>query len=395
MYRLLPLALLAGAVVSASANAQETQDKGEFEVYGHVMLDAIQDFNRVDPDWNATLRASKIPTTDGAYGADGETILSARQSALGVRADVPMSGDTLSTVFEFDLFGVGDDAGQTTMRVRHAYGKWGKWLAGQTNTLFMDNALFPNVIDYWGPSGMTYIRNPQLRYSPLQGDTTLAFALEQPGYDIDTGVLGRLGLAGGVQAQKKLPDLTAQFNSQTRWGHWQLAGIVREIAYDSAGTPDNEPKGSDMGWGVSLSGNVKLPAGTLRLQLVQGEGIAAYMNDGGMDMAPATGSAANPISANAVPIYGVVGYYEHSWNRQWSSAIGYGITEVDNQNLQTGDAFNKGEYASLNLLHTPNEKILVGGELLWGQRTDKDGDSGSDVRVQVSVKYKFSSKDFF
>jgi hypothetical protein len=32
------------------------------ELYGFAQLDAIQDFNRVNPDWDATLRPSRIPT---------------------------------------------------------------------------------------------------------------------------------------------------------------------------------------------------------------------------------------------------------------------------------------------------------------------------------------------
>ncbi len=40
--------------------------------------------------------------------------------------------------------------GQTTIRLRHAYGELGQFLAGQTNSLFMDIDVFPNTIDYWG-----------------------------------------------------------------------------------------------------------------------------------------------------------------------------------------------------------------------------------------------------
>ncbi len=53
-----------------------------FEVYGFAQLDAIQDFNRVNPAWNATLRPSRIPTTEGQYGSDGQTVLSVRQSLM-------------------------------------------------------------------------------------------------------------------------------------------------------------------------------------------------------------------------------------------------------------------------------------------------------------------------
>jgi hypothetical protein len=42
------------------AQAQD-KDKPRLEIYGFIQADLIQDFNRVDPAWNATLRPSRIP----------------------------------------------------------------------------------------------------------------------------------------------------------------------------------------------------------------------------------------------------------------------------------------------------------------------------------------------
>jgi hypothetical protein len=50
------------------------------ELYGFVQLDAIQDFKRVDGDWDATLRPSRIPSEEGAFGGDGQSVFSVRQS---------------------------------------------------------------------------------------------------------------------------------------------------------------------------------------------------------------------------------------------------------------------------------------------------------------------------
>src|SRR5262245_28116886 len=138
-----------------------------FELYGFVQLDAIQDFKRVNGDWDATLRPSRIPTTEGEFGGDGQTVFSVRQSRLGAKATGMLAGKPYEAKFEFDLFGTGVDAGQTTFRVRHMYGKWGPILVGQTNTLWMDADIFPNVVDYWGPPGMVFVRNPQIRYTFL------------------------------------------------------------------------------------------------------------------------------------------------------------------------------------------------------------------------------------
>ena len=35
----------------------------------------------------------------------------------------------------------------------------------------MDIDVFPNSIEYWGPNGMVFFRNVQVRWMPIQGDT--------------------------------------------------------------------------------------------------------------------------------------------------------------------------------------------------------------------------------
>ena len=126
------------------------------EVYGFVRADAIYDFKRVDPDWNDTLRVSTIPTKSGTYGNDGESIFSVRQSRLGVKGDY---GPDVTYLLEAELFGVGGDQGQTTLRLRHAWGTYKNFGLGQTWSNFMDPGVFPNTIDYWGPTGMVFYRN--------------------------------------------------------------------------------------------------------------------------------------------------------------------------------------------------------------------------------------------
>jgi len=233
------LALAAAAILTAAAfGAPGTfaqEDTPRVEVYGFVQADYIQDFNRVDPAWQDTLRPSKIPTVDGLFGDDGQAIIGARQSRLGVLMNFPTTNKTVFTKFEFDMFGVGVDAGQTTIRLRHAYGEWGQWLAGQTNTLFMDASIFPNVIDYWGPAGMVFYRTPQIRWTPIKkDDATFSVAVEKPGNDIDGGVIREFDpdLAANIHGSQKMPDLTAQYHMKQSWGHLQIAGILRKVAYD-------------------------------------------------------------------------------------------------------------------------------------------------------------------
>ena len=387
-------ALIMGALTVQAAA------KPSITLYGAVQLDYIYDVHRVDPVWEDALRPSKIPTTEGLFGSNGQSLFSVKQSRLGVKGDIPV-GRGLSDIdfkFEFDMFGVGADAGKTTIRLRHAYAQWGELLAGQTNSVFMDGDTFPNVIDYWGPTGMVYLRNPQIRWTPYRTDRSdFAIALEKPGDDIDIGNIRVLApeLGNNIQNDEKWPDLTAHYHIRSDWGHVQLAGILREVAYDTANTLDNKPKGSRLGWGINASGHVNIfDQDKLIGSVVYGEGIASYMNDGGTDLAPkiVTSPGVPPrIGPTALPILGVMAYVEHRWDDHWTTSGGYSMTKVDNSSLQSVNAYKRGEYASINLLYTPIKSVLIGAEFMWGKRVDFNAASGNDPRIQLSAKYDFSA----
>jgi hypothetical protein len=376
----------------------------KFEIYGFAQADYIHDFDRVDNSWDSALRPSKIPTTKGQFGANGQDITSVKQSRFGVQASQPVGGKDLFVKFEFDLFGTGVDAGQTTFRLRHIYGTWGPLLAGQTNSLFMDGDTFPNTIEYWGPIGMVFLRNPQVRYTWNAGTHhRLAVAIEKPGNDIDPGDIRVVdpALGSALQASEELPDITAQYRYTGDWGHVQLAGIMRRVGFETIGTVDNEPKNHKFGWGVNLTSNIKVfDKDVIHLAAVYGEGIASYMNDGGTDLGPKGRAVILPngqitgLRPDVVPTLGLMAYYDHAWNDRWSSSIGWSQHQQYNLSFQSPTAFQSGQYASLNLLWTPAPRIMMGGEFLWGLREDNDGNKGEDTRIQLSFKYAFSSDDF-
>ena len=390
------------ALLSAGAAATSQAADGEksFEVFGFAQVDAIYDFGRMNPDWDDAYRPSKIANPEGIYGSDGQASVSVKQSRFGVKGTMPTAEghDPIKFEFSFDLFGVGSDAGQTTFRLRHAYGEWGSLLVGQTNSIFMDIDVFPNTIDYWGPDGMVFWRNVQIRWTPWRTEhSSFAIGIEEPSNDVDTGQIREIDptLGEDIQSDEKLPNLVAHWRTSGDWGHVQVAGILRDLGYDTKGTQNNKPKGSVTGWGANLSGTINtIGRDKILWQYVYGNGIAAYMNDGGMDLAPqgALPSATDPdgnAHAEAVPLTGIVAYYDHYWNDKFSSSIGYSTTYVDNTNWQTPDTYKKGQYTSVNLLYYPVPNVLIGGEVLWGDLELKDGSTQDDTRVQFSVKYSW------
>jgi len=384
------------AIAGFTAVSNPAHADTSMKIYGFAEADYIYDSKRVDPSWESAFRPSKIAVPEGEFGSNGQSDVSVKQSRFGVSGSHPTDtsfGD-VSFKFEFDLFGVGADEGQTTFRLRHAYGEWGPLLAGQTHSLFMDIDVFPNVIDYWGPAGLVFLRTPQLRYTPYRTEhAQFAIAVERPGNDIDPGTIRTVDpdLGANIESDEKMPDFTAHYLYNDDWGHAQLAGILRRVGYDTLSTPSNAPKGAQVGWGINASGHLNLfKKDKLIGQVVYGNGIASYMNDGGVDLAAQADQSG--IRPRAVPLTGVVAYYDRAWNSCLTSAFGYSFTQVDNANLQEPSAFRKGQYASMNLLWTPTDDILIGGEMLWGKRTDFNRESGDDIRFQFSVKYSWGKK---
>jgi hypothetical protein len=382
-------ALLVATLLPAAAIAAEPS-KPSFEIYGFGMVDYIQDFKRMPGDWDATLRPTKIPVPE--LGNDGQAILSARQSRLGVRGSVPAGGYDLKGRVEFDFFGRGgasgraDAAGQDTIRLRRAYGEWGPILGGLTDSLFMDDDYWPNIVDYWGPAGMVFYRNVQIRFTHVAGIHSFAFAIERPGADLQAYPEDLPDLA----ADNKLPDFTARYRLTQKWGYVQLSGILRKLGYNAqAGIT----QGSVVGWGLNASSTWRVLPDKVHLLLAVagGQGVENYWNDATPDVA-AGGTLANP-RAEAVPVLGISAYADVYWTPLFTSSVGYSTTRIENTSLQPTDAFKTGQYASANLLVHPVANFFAGPEFLWGQRTNSNGETGHDYRLQISFKYAFSSKD--
>jgi hypothetical protein len=394
MRRTLGSALTLLSVFAVSATAED--QKASFEIYGQVMTDVGYNTRQIDPLWFDVIRTTKLPAFENEFGPDGEVSFSVRQSRFGTRASVPIEDRQFITVLEWDLYGIGDQAGQTTLNLRLAYGSLGAFRAGLDYGPFMDLDVFPNTIEYWGPPGLAFLNNIMVRWMPIRGPSRFSIALEAPGASGDGGEFTDALELDGIHARNKYPALSAEYRFGRPWGHVEIAGLLRQIAWVDLGTDPVDLSGEDLGWGVNLSSVVRLgDKRTARGQIVMGEGIQNYMLDPSVDVGihrdPAAPGAIGPDDAKAIGVIGVSLFYDHRWNERFSSTTGFSLQDNDNLAGQLDSAFARGTYALLNLLHYPAPSVMYGVELQYGKRENfADGWSSEVYRVQFSFRYSFS-----
>ena len=127
-----PLSLRAQDNPPAATAPAGAGQKAHLDIYGAAMLDTGYNFKQIDPDWFDVVRPTKLPSSKDQFGTNGNWFAGVRQSRLGFKGYIPTQLGELKTIFEFEMFGTGVDAGQTTFRLRHAWGELGKFGGGQT-----------------------------------------------------------------------------------------------------------------------------------------------------------------------------------------------------------------------------------------------------------------------
>ena len=378
---------------------QDGEKKGEstFTIYGFAMLDMGYQFKQADPNWFDTVRPVKLPAFRDQFAPNGNWYSSVRQTRFGAKSTTPTKYGELKTIFEFELFGTGADAGQTTFRLRHAWGELGQFGAGQYWSTFVDPDVFPNTNEYWGPNGIAWYRNVQFRWMPFKGKNSLSIAAERPGASADLGkAADRIELVG-VKPRFPVPDLTANVRFDRDWGHFQASGVLRRISWVDTNNDAFDLGGSATGAGIGLTSGINIgKKNVAKLSFVYGNGIENYMNDAPVDVGIERTNSTNPrtpIKGVALPVTGVMAYLDHTWSKKFTSSIGYSMLNISNSDGQAADAFRRGHYASGNILFYPVDKAMVGAEVIWGRRENfLDGFSSEDVHLQFSFKYNFNKE---
>lgn len=350
------------------------------KIGGYFKTDSMFDLKQAgNPDEFVT---SSIPVPQ-VHGIRNNNV-SIRPTRLSLDFRIPSTklGEVRFYV-EGDFFG----STSTTPRLRHAYAQAGNLLIGQTFTNFMDPDASPDTLDFEGPNGLVYVRNPQVRYGfALNGHTTLYISAEKPSSDVVF----------------KTPQFSAQPNSpapdgivRIRWeferGHLQAATVFRDIA---AFLPSGQ-QGSVFGWGVNGSAFLKtFGRDNLIIEGTYGHGVSRYIQDtSGLGIDAEVADNANP-HLKAIPAIAGEGGYQHYWTKSLRSNLVYGYAAVQNTNFVqpkgvTFNPFNHSNYAATNVIWNAYGSLNLGAEFLYGGQVLKNGAFAYAPRIQFSAKYSF------
>ena len=334
-----------------------------FTLGGYLKLDLIHDFN---PNTNPDAFSPRNIPVDGSEGTN--TVIYAKQSRLSLGMEGPVDGRQLKLYVEGDFFGTGN-----AFRLRHAYGRYGVLLAGQTWTTVFDELSIPSTIDFEAPVAAPFIRQGMVRITTTPSkNSELAFAVEES----DPEVVNLTGTAGAVE--KVVPDLTARYRLRFNRGHVMLAGFVGQTRFR---TDEDATNDVTIG-GVFLSTRLRLfKSDAAYLQAAYGPGLGRYRG-GPSAVVDADGQL------QTLDVFGLTAGYERHWSDRWTSNVVVSPAWLQND---AGDPATTNEeltYAAANLEYWfLAKRAWAGVEYLYGRREVRSGADGTGSRIQFAVTW--------
>ena len=386
-------------LIEDMANVQLSVDKGSqttpksdgftlgdttFRIGGFVDLDThVTRFSDGSVGSSSIARDFYIPSVTPIGGESSTaTDLTAQATRLSFSAERDVDGNRATAHVEMDFLGSfqGNErvSNSFSPRLRRAYLDYNGWRIGQEWSTFQDTSAIPESASFLALSdGMTFIRQPQIRYT----NGNFQFALESGNATV-TPASG----SGRIEADSNfIPDVVARYNMKGDFGNVSLAGIGRQLRLESGGIDE-----STFGFGVSASGRIKVgERDDIRFNAIAGEGLGRYVGLNALN-----GAALNPATGDleAIPSYGGLIAWRHPFGETARFNIGYSALFADNPNFLT--TLNPATTESVQsayaaILWDIAPKITVGLEGLYGVKSLENGQDGSLQRFTFSTKYGF------
>lgn len=376
-------------------------------IYGFAELNMVHEFKGDNSDQDYSTFLPYAPLSGSAQGnRTGGTYLTGRTSRLGIEASTPSAYGPIGLKIEGDFNNdprTGNSAvlgkveniftqqatNSYNFRLRHAYGQFGGLLVGQTWSTFMDVDNLPETVDFNGPIGATFIRQPQIRYTyPTKDAGSFTVAVENSiSYVLDnTGTVTTAGFS-------RVPDLIGRWDKSFDWGAVSVRGVSHELRLNNGAGVSL----SRRGYGVAASGLYKTTGNDfLTWAVTGGTGIGRYFNyiEGAYHDA-----AANKILLEKAA--GIVLGYQHkqSDTLRYNFAVGY-QKNFNNEytDFARANGLGSGRFgvnsklwqAHLGFIWNPVKGVDIGAEYIIGRRTTLANENGDMSRINLSAKYNFN-----
>lgn len=388
-YRLSPSNALTrdseGDLNRGSAAVQAGDYEGTFKIPGKPMSLAIGGFAKTVVYANSDAERQGAIYLPGLLGlersdSDGQFNVDATMSRAYLSSTVPVETGRLRAYLEYD-FNRGN-RNSPDFNLRHAYasysGKYGDFLVGQYWSTAMDLKTLAEALTDPTMSGALFARQAQVRYSlPFGSGFTFHGAIENPD-------------SNDVFSDEPINNLTSQpdfvlgleYDDPGGRGHIRLNSILRDIEIE---LPSGQ-QSSDNGWGVTLTGSLKLSENDkIALGGAYGEGLGRYL----LGLEPGAGAVVDTAKGELVARenWGSFFTYSHRWQPGLRSAAVFGYAEAEAESFQPGSAFNNTVYAHANLLWSPLSYLTLGIEYHYGKSERVDGSDRDDHRILFGAQF--------
>ena len=377
-------AILLAAALPMAVQAANT----EFSYGGYIKMDAMMS-TYSDGDIGAAALGrdfyvpSQIPTSGGTGEETSSLDYSAKSSRINFKTVTTTdSGEKVTGFVEMDFLGSAQGnevvSNSYSPRLRHAFFTYNNLTFGQTWSTFMNVGALPETVDFLGVSdGTVFNRQAQIRYT--MGD--FQFALENP----ENTIAGT-----GVTDDAGLPDIVARYNIKAGDHAFTVAAIGRQMAYQNGVSGAGKIDESTNGFGVSLSGMVKLGADDLKFSYTTGN-VARYVGLGAVSdvTIDASNGDLKTTTVNAAFVA-----YRHFWNDKMRSTIAYSMLDADYDDDAVAEANSLVESSNstrLNLMYSPTKEVTYGVEYSMAtlEKANAAKNEGDLNRLHFTAKYSF------